>query len=244
MEADAEADEALLNSLRNAKTTAVKAKDYLEQSATEALMSSQLKVQRNQKDTYAKSKSLYSSMKAAIHGYVTDAYFAVELGDAVESIFESSRKNVDSFIRSYCPKAAEKVIAINERMNEGATESLSSALTSCRRLLMEVADSLFPAQDEDWEDRTGATRKVGEEQYKNRLLAYLSDLVRSNGTFSLMESEIDHLASRLDNIYEKTCKGVHVDVSLKEARLAVIHTYLFIGEVAAVASPQTNNGQH
>jgi hypothetical protein len=40
------------------------------------------------------------------------------------------------------------------------------------------------------------------------------------------------LAARLDAIYEKTCKGVHVDVTEAEARLAVIHTYLFLGEIA------------
>jgi hypothetical protein len=46
-------------------------------------------------------------------------------------------------------------------------------------------------------------------------------------------SGLEHLAARLDAIYDKTCKGVHVDVSEQEARLAVIHTYLFIGEIAA-----------
>jgi hypothetical protein len=46
------------------------------------------------------------------------------------------------------------------------------------------------------------------------------------------ESELEFLAARLDAIYEMTCKGVYVDVSLDEARLVVIHTYLFIGEIA------------
>jgi hypothetical protein len=45
------------------------------------------------------------------------------------------------------------------------------------------------------------------------------------------------LAARLDAIYEKTCKGVHAEVTAQEARLAVINTYLFIGEVANVSSP-------
>jgi hypothetical protein len=47
----------------------------------------------------------------------------------------------------------------------------------------------------------------------------------SEGSTTIVGSELDLLATRLDAIYEKTCKGVHVDVSLEEARLAVIHTF-------------------
>jgi hypothetical protein len=125
-------------------------------------------------------------------------------------------------------------------MADGSEESRSAALTSCRRLLMDVADSVFPASDAEWVDRKGGKRKVGNEQYKNRLLAYLADLGESEGSYALLESELEHLASRLDIIYEKTCKGVHVDVSKNEANLAVIHTYLFIGEVATYSNQ--NNG--
>jgi hypothetical protein len=241
IEANAESEEALLNSLKTSRAPTTKVKDFVEKRATEALMVTQLKLQQNQKKNYASSKSLFSSMKAAIHNYATDTYLAVELGDAVEDIFSGTRNIVDNFVRSHCPKAAEKLVAINERMSDASTESLSAALNSCRRLLMEVADSLFPANDEEWLDRKGRSRKVGVEQYKNRLLAYMTDLVVSNGTYALIESEIDHLASRLDVIYEKTCKGVHVDVSLGEARLTVIHTYLFIGELASLITESKAN---
>ncbi|OQK17550.1 hypothetical protein AU255_06665 [Methyloprofundus sedimenti] len=236
IEANAESDEALLDSLRTTRTPNTKVKNFIEKDATEALMSTQLKIQFNQKKNYASTKSLYSSMKLAVHSYATDTYLAIELGDVAEDIFESTRNIVDAFVRSHCPNAAEKLIAINERMSDGSTESRSAALTSCRRLLMEVADSVFPARDEEWKDRGGKARKVGVEQYKNRLLAYLAELGESSGSFTLLESELEHLASRLDDIYNKTCKGVHIDVSEGEAQLAVIHTYLFIGEIATYTS--------
>jgi AbiTii len=242
IEANFESDDALLNSLQTARIPTTTVKDFLEKHATEALMATQLKFQAQQKKSYASSKSLYSSMKSAIHNYATDTYLAVELGDIAEDIFEGAHNIVDTFIRSHSPKAAEKIVAINERMSDSSVESRSSALTSCRRLLMDVADSVLPARDEEWKDRKGHARKVGVEQYKNRLLAYLSDLGESHGSHALLESELEHLASRLDVIYEKTCKGVHIDVSLAEARLAVIHTYLFIGELATYGEQISKKG--
>jgi hypothetical protein len=230
-EANSESEHLLLATIKpTASVSSVK--NFLEKSATEALMATQLKHQASLKKNYAQSKSIFVSLKAGIHNYATDMYLALEFGDVAQDIFEAARNEIDTFVRAHCPKAAEKIIAINEQMANGSSESRSAALTSCRRLLMTIADSLFPATEDVWKDSTGKVRKVGVEQYKNRLLAYIDARKQSDGSAAIVESELEFLAARLDAIYEKTCKGVHVDVSLEEARLAVIHSYLFIGEVA------------
>jgi hypothetical protein len=100
---------------------------------------------------------------------------------------------------------------------------------------MTLADSIFPPSDTDWTDGAGKKRKVGAENYKNRLIAFIETNLSSQSTRSLIENELEHLCSRLDSIYEKTCKGVHADVSAGEARLTIIQAYIFIGEVARIA---------
>ncbi|MCD4847335.1 MAG: hypothetical protein K8R76_04005 [Candidatus Aegiribacteria sp.] len=232
IEANVESDEVLISSLKTSKPISSNAKDFIEKNATEALMATKLKLQAKQIESFTFIKGLYSSLRASIHDYITDTYLSIELGDIAEAIFEEARNEVDTFVRSHCPEAAEKLIAINERMQDGSSESRTAALTSCRRLLMAIADSVFPAREEDWTDASGNKRRVGSEQYKNRLLAYISESYQSEGSEAIVETELHHLADRLDAIYDKTCKGVHVDVQKQEARLAVIHTYLFIGEVA------------
>jgi hypothetical protein len=232
LEAITQTDEALLSSLQPAKGAAASAKNFVEKNATEALLKTQLNVQVALKKAYVETRGLFVSIKSSLHHYAMDTYLAIELGDIAESVFEDARKDVDSFIRAHCPKAAEQIIAVNERMADGSPESYAAALTSCRRLLMTVADAVFPARAEDWRDPSGTSRRVGPEHYKNRLLAFISESNGSRGSASLVESELEHLASRVDAVYDKACKGVHADVSPQEARLAVIHTYLLLGEVA------------
>lgn len=232
LEADATSEEMLMSTFKPAASTNSRAKDFVEKNATEALMATHLKLQKAQKESFAHAQSLFSSIKSGIHSYATDVYLALELGDIAQDIFESARDEIDNFVRTHAPQAAEKIIAINDRMAENSAESRTAALTSCRRLLMTVADSLFPPRDTDWSDASGKPRKVGVEQYKNRLIAYISENTKSESNASILESDLTYLAARLDAIYEKTCKGVHVDVTNQEARLAVIHTYLFIGELA------------
>ena len=231
LEAQIKSDKAIIDAFRTSKYSST-AKDYLEAGATSRLIAEQVGLQRTQKETYANNQSLFTSMKSAIHNYATEVYLAIELGDVAQDIFEDAREKVDVFIRVNCPKAAEQLIAINERMQENLPESRSAALTSCRRLLMTVADSIFPPQSEDWKDSKGKMRKVGTEEYKNRLLAFADNRTGSNSSNSILASEIEHLSARLDAVYEKVSKGVHTEVSPDEARLAVIQTYLFIGEIA------------
>lgn len=242
LEALGKSDEASIDALRSSRPIATKAKNFLEKKATEALLASKLKLQTQQKKNYADNQALFVSLKSALHNYATDIYLAIELGDVAEEIFEQARGDVDSFVRIHCPKAAEQLVAINERLHEDLPESRAAALTSCRRLLMTVADSLFPPQDQSWTDSNGKTRKVGSEEYKNRLLVYVEQKISSDSSFSIIVSEIEHLAARLDAVYEKVCKGVHADVSKEEARLAVIHTYLFLGEIARLSKKPKNGG--
>lgn len=216
------------------------AENYLVAGATTKMLHDQINALNAVKEAYLKNVELLSSLKAAIHAYVTDTLIAIEFGDVAESIFDALRQDVDTFVRSHCPKAAEKLLAIAERMAEGTSEVYAEALTSCRRLLMAVADSVFPASDKDWVDASAKPRKVGTENYKNRLLGFIEGRLTSDGSRAILENELEHLCSRLDAVYEKVCKGVHAEVSVEEARLAIIEGYIFVGEIARL---HKGNGQ-
>lgn len=231
IEANAIANEEVIRQSQFSMPSAT-AKDFVEKNATEALRKSQLQIQNQQKKAYVESQGLLATMRAGLHNYATETYIAIELGHVAQDIFEAARVDIDKFVRAHCPAAAKKIVAINDRMKDETEESYSSALTSCRRLLMSIADSLYPASDGEWEDRKGKKRKVGTEQYKNRILAYLSGKTIGDGDWAILSADIELIAAKLDAVYEKACKGVHSDVTMQEARLGVIHTYLFVGQIA------------
>jgi len=208
------------------------AADYLVAGATSQMYTNQLNALLKIKQSYLSRVALFSSLKTALHSYVSDTLISIEFGDYAESIFDDLRHEVDAFIRSNSPKAAEKLLAIAERMSEGNGEAYAEALTSCRRLLMSVADSVFPPSDNDWVDGSGRKHKVGTENYKNRLIAFIESRLESESTRMILENELEHLSSRLDAVYEKSCKGVHSDVTIEETRLTIIGAYIFIGEIA------------
>jgi hypothetical protein len=184
----------------------------------------------------ASNARLYHGLKAALHNYATDSNLALAFGDVAEEIFEAARAEVDSFVRANCPKAAEQLLAVYERLRAGNAEDLAQAMASCRRVLCTVADTVFPPRPEPYVDRRRKSHKVGSEDYKNRLLAYFDHTTESDSSLTLLEGDMAHLSARLDAIYSKSSKGVHADVSIEEARLALIHTYLLLAEVARASA--------
>lgn len=172
LEARCRADEATLSSF-NANQSLAVAENFVVARATAQLMTTQANLLNGIKSAYQQNASRLSALKGSIHSYATECFLAIEFGDVAQDIFEQAREDVDAFIRAKCPEAAEKVVAINERMREDDAESRSAALTSCRRLLMSLADAIFPASEDNYIDGKGKTRKVGQEQYKNRIVAFL-----------------------------------------------------------------------
>lgn len=231
LEADCASERGRVENANVTKATGTAA-NYLVADATIKMLHDQIEAFAVLKKLYLDNVTLFYALKASIHNYVTDTLIALEFGDVAQSIFDELRRDVDSFVRLHSPKAAEKLVAIAERMKEGNREAYAEALTSCRRLLMTVADSVFPPSDVDWVDGAGKKRKVGAENYKNRLAAFIESKLSVESTISILENELEHLCLRLDAVYDKTCKGVHADVSAEEARLAIIEAYIFIGEVA------------
>lgn len=210
------------------------AKNFTVVGATQKLFNDQLSKYDTLKKTYVATSARFSAFKSALHSYATEALISLEFGDVAESIFDRLRYDVDSFVRVRTPKAAEQLVAIAERIAEGKTESLAEAMTSCRRLLLSLADALLPPSDTDWISSSGKPRKIGVDKYKNRLAAFIERSLASDGTKALLEKELEHLCARLDAIYDKTNKGVHADVTLEEARLTIIQAYILIGELARV----------
>ncbi|WP_431265808.1 hypothetical protein ACQ859_11005 [Roseateles chitinivorans] len=241
LEAQVEANRSVLDKLK--APTAAKTANFTELRSTQQLHQSVSAQIANASDALTNAVAIYERMKSHLYRFAADTLIALEFGDVAEDLFQSARQLTDAFIRDHAPKAAEQLLAANDRLLEGTDEALSASLTSCRRVLNTVADSLFPAQADEYVGSDRKSRKVGADQYNNRLLAYADARIESGSTKQILKSQLGHLAARLDAVYDKACKGVHADVTVEEARMVMIQTYLFLAELArlhasASAEPQ------
>jgi hypothetical protein len=167
-----------------------------------------------------------SRVLAHLHTFVSEVYYEKEFETLAESIFDAYKETIDVLIATHCGDVLEKIPSVMSRLAESDSESISQALTTCRRIVDFFADSIFPPSEETMEIG-GNVLKLGPSNYQNRINAYISLRTQSS-------SRRQRLRQNLSNLYERVSTGVHSDVSAEEARSLFLNTYLLLGEILSL----------
>jgi hypothetical protein len=180
----------------------------------------------------------FERLKTAVHNYVTEVNIALSVGDYAEGLFEDTRVAADRFIREHCPRAGEELLAINERLDFYNPESFSEALLAVRKILAAVADAVVPVQEPQYRDRKGRERKIGPDQYLNRIFSYLEQNSKSDAFLAMIEAEMSYIFAKADHPADNL-RVLYEPLSRDDVELAIIHMYLIIAEIAKIRKVET-----
>jgi len=174
---------------------------------------------------------------AKVYKYVLDIYFQKKFSEISQEIFESTRSMVDNKLKELIPESVKKFISIYDNLKSDNVEDWSNAVHSCRKLLKDVADKLFPPNPEgqDTIERDGKKIKVGDGNYINRLICYIQDKSGSDTFKSIVGTNLRYTGERIDAISDAIQKGSHTDITNQyEAERFVIYTYLLLGDIISL----------
>jgi len=114
------------------------------------------------------------------------------------------------------------------------SEDIAQVCCSCRRLLTGLADALFPARDS-----LVNGRKVGNEQYINRLWVYVDEKLKGDQR-ALMVSQVKDIGTRIDKINELANKGLHSEIIKSDLHRLISALIIFAYDILALESPHIN----
>jgi hypothetical protein len=178
----------------------------------------------------------FERLKTSVHNYVTEVNISLSVGDFAQDLFEDTRLAADRFIREYCPRAGEQLLAVHDRMRHHDPGSYKPAIYAVQVILATVADVVSPGDEPG--PKTSSFKKGQEliapgDQYINRIFSYIEKNSTNDSLLSMIESEMECIFSKASPSAEKST--VHQDeVTLDEAHRAIIHMYLIIGEIAKI----------
>jgi hypothetical protein len=142
---------------------------------------------------------------------------------------------VDVEVVATAPKAAQKVAAIKENLASDNPEDWANAVHSCRRLLQDVADALFPPTEP--RKRHGKEIQLGPDNYINRLVCYIEDQCSSGRFTEIVGSTLSYIGERLDAVFKAAQKGSHAEIATREeAERYVIYTFLTVSDILSLSS--------
>lgn len=180
-----------------------------------------------------KNQSLLQRIRGNLYAYVLQIYNKLSYGNIIEDTFTESRLKVNDRLSNLCPKSIGKFVAVYNNMDSTNPEDWANAVHSCRRILLDLADALYPPRDEPI-IVDGRSVKVGSEQYINRLIQFIASKNGSRTYADVVGADLSSIGKRLDSVNEAACKGTHVDVSKDEASRYIIHTYLLISDIISL----------
>lgn len=184
-------------------------------------------------------RQVLSRVRSRLYAFLIESERQLSFGQVNADVFERNRTFVDSQLAAISTEALEQFQMAYKRVREGDPESLSHALTSCRRLLKTLADAVYPATNAAVQGNDGRERKLTEDRYINRLLQFVSDQIGSHGSGEVIQTVLDGLGARLNALDDLASKGVHAKVSAEEVDVCVIQTYLVVGDILRIRSGQS-----
>lgn len=178
-----------------------------------------------------------SARRTLIFQYALSKHYELKFSGVADDIFSRIREHVDSAIGSVVPEAINKFSAVHENLRSDNPEDWSNAVHSCRRILQDLADAIYPSREDKVIEAGGKTKtiKLGKNNYINRIIAFVEDRSDSERFSHIVGSHLGFLGDRLDSVFQAAQKGSHdVIVSQIEADRYVVYTYLTVGDVISL----------
>lgn len=182
----------------------------------------------NQQANITQHQGYVDRILGSVHQYVSNIYHELRFGAAVETAFESLRNDVDSRIASLIPVAIPMLTTALENAQTNNPEQWKHAAQACRDLIKATADVLRPAGP----DKNGI--KMGESNYTNRLVDWISEQTSSKTQKAMVTSDLEDLGKRLDAATKSGNKGAHASVSKNDASRFIVGTYILLGDILAL----------
>jgi hypothetical protein len=198
--------------------------------------------ERNNLRNYgSKAGGRLGERRAFLYAYALRRHYELKYSNISDDVFSRIRVQVDNKIGQVVPDATKKFSAVYENLLSDNSENWALAVHSCRRILQELADALYPAQNEPKRVVVnGVAREVrlGPDNYVNRLVAFVEARSDSSTFNSIVGSHLKFLGERLDSTFAAAQKGSHSEiVSRSEADRYVVFTYLLVGDILSLDAP-------
>jgi hypothetical protein len=201
-------------------------------------------VQRNvQRNIIQTAMNRLASRRAYIHNYAVACYYELKFSGIASDVFARVRARVDSHIGQLIPDAVQQLTAVYDNLQSTNPEDWSNAVHSCRRILIDLADVIFPPTDDDkllMENGQQKRIRLGKANYVNRIMCFVESRSSSKRFSDVVGSHLSFLGDRLDAVVSAAQKGTHEKIVTREdADRFALYTYLVVGDVLSL-QPQND----
>jgi len=177
-----------------------------------------------------------ASRRAFVYQYALQKHYELKFSGIAGDVFTRIRERVDAKIGQTIPTAVQRLTAVYENLQSENPEDWSNAVHSCRRILEDLADAVFPPSDAPRLAKGGGKAiNLGKANHINRLMCFIEDHSTSGRFVETVGSHLRFIGERLDSVFAAAQKGSHSTIVRRdEADRYVVYTYLIVGDILSL----------
>jgi len=181
-------------------------------------------------------QTIRARIKTRCLNYVIGVEKQLEAQAKSEAFLHTVQNEVNNYFKAHSDDVYTKLQKAAQLVDSADSEDCSLLLTLIRRSIKAVADYFYPAVPGSPPVTCvdGVERKLGDDQYLNRLQEYMAAQFPSKGSSAdLVRAETSVLMAFARKLNDKSSKGVHGDVTPDEARQGLFGLYMLLYNVTA-----------
>lgn len=174
-----------------------------------------------------------ANYRTQTYGFASNVYQQWQFGNVAETIFEQKRKRTEESLSKLLPDINQRLNSIEQNLRSEVPEDWKNAASSCRTLLMDIADQLNPP-----------TTPADKNKYINRLKDVISPKQVGTVKAKTLNAMLEELKKRIEYTVDATQGPAHRDRPSKEsAEDVVLYTYLAVAELMQANSAKARSGE-
>jgi len=157
-----------------------------------------------------------------------------------QNFLATMQTDVNNYFKAHCEDVYTKLQKAAQLLDSNDPEDCALLLTEIRRAIKASTDFLYPPSGGMVRCADGKERSLGEEQYLNRLREYLATTFAKSSSRDLLNAESELLSIFARRLHELASKGVHAEVSTREAKQGLLGLYMFLNNVISLLQDETS----
>lgn len=191
------------------------------------------------RDEIEKNTKLLSKIRSVVYEYCSDKNHLLQYSGLASDAFSRIRRSADDAICRILPRSVDKFAAVYSNLTSENPEDWANAVHSCRRILQDLADFVYPPTSQPLQridNGKPKNIKLGPDQYINRLVAFVESKTNSGSFKGVVGSQLSYIGDRLDSVFQAAQKGSHAEIpSREEADRYVVYTYLIVADILSLS---------
>lgn len=178
-------------------------------------------------------QTLLTDIENLLFNFASKSCALICYGEALQDIWQGYQTKVDEHLMSF--GFGGHLDTIRAGLNSRNPQDWRAAMWSCRDVLHDMAAHLWQDPRETYEYLLGKGKdgklRVTQSDYVNRLGAYLHQKGITGESGAYIRAEMERIYYSIQTLNELDNKA-HDTITLSDARIAAIGTYIILGELA------------